>query len=468
MLSGRRLTLAGKSYLLVSTLVLINLIVWLVAIGLFAASGRSRVLSLASIAYTLGLRHALDADHISAIDNATRQLVARGQRPLTCGLFFSLGHSTIVIAVTLAVAISISVANKLDPVSSVGGIVGISVSASFLFLLAIINSVILYKILKDRRKAKAGITTEPSQVWGCMGRIARPLLKLIDKPWKLYPIGILFGFGFDTASEITLLGVSAVAIRPHGGGQIKNSEIIILPALFTSGMALVDSLDSILMLWGYAMPKAGEENWKILWKKRNSFGSITEKVVLDDTKEEAAEAVSSVEPTTLREPSPEEIGVINQLEAQPVHSKQSNMDAEKAEKGLSQDIDAEKGNISAEDEPIKPIIRPAKAELYSELSIVLTLISILVAFAISIIEFMGIALEKCTSCAEAAENSSGLDGRWWRFWEACNDSSGYIGAGIVGVMLLCGAIFLGLRRYRRKKAERSEKAENVEAVVIGS
>lgn len=126
------------------------------------------------------------------------------------------------IAVTLAVAISISVANKLDPVSSVGGIVGISVSASFLFLLAIINSVILYKILRDRRRAKVcsslrkvpfltfeliffpciplyqkGIVSEQTQIWGCMGRVARPLLKLIDRPWKLYPIGILFGFGCE-------------------------------------------------------------------------------------------------------------------------------------------------------------------------------------------------------------------------------------------------------------------------------
>jgi high-affinity nickel-transport protein len=125
-----------------------------------------------------------------------------------------------VIAVTMAVAISISVASKLDPVSSVGGIVGISVSASFLFLLAIINSVILYKILRDRRKAKvsARCWTSPyflltslsqrgeviadNQVWGCMGRIARPLLKLIDRPWKLYPIGILFGFGCTLPQQL--------------------------------------------------------------------------------------------------------------------------------------------------------------------------------------------------------------------------------------------------------------------------
>lgn len=128
-----------------------------------------------------------------------------------------------------------------------GGVIGISVSASFLLILAIINSVILHRILKSRRElrkqAQDGTYTpqESSPAFGCIARAVRPLLKLIDAPWKLYPIGILFGMGFDTASEISLLGISALA-QTAGKGNIAASEIIILPALFTAGMSLVDSV----------------------------------------------------------------------------------------------------------------------------------------------------------------------------------------------------------------------------------
>lgn len=195
------------------------------------------------------------------------------------------------------------------------------------------------------------------------------------------------------------------------------------------------------------MPKHGEENWRVLWRKRENTTIATEEAVLP-----------TYESGTVPQPSPNEIVVVNQLETQEAPSAHSEADIEKADLDVSKDEGQEKTPVTVDDEPVKPLIQPAKAVLYSELSIVLTFISILVALAISIIEFMGIALEKCASCAEAAENSSGLDGRWWRFWEACNDSSGYIGAGIVGVMLVCGAVFLGLRRYRRKQAERKREA----------
>lgn len=204
------------------------------------------------------------------------------------------------------------------------------------------------------------------------------------------------------------------------------------------------------MLWGYAMPKHGEENWRVLWRKRGKTTIATEEAVLH-----------TYDPGTVPRPSPNEIVVVNQLEMQEAAPAQIETDIEKADLDVSKDEGQEKTAVTTEDEPVKPLIQPAKAELYSELSIVLTFISILVALAISIIEFMGIALEKCASCAEAAENSDGLDGRWWRFWEACNDSSGYIGAGIVGVMLVCGAVFLGLRRHRRKQAERKTEAASV-------
>lgn len=198
------------------------------------------------------------------------------------------------------------------------------------------------------------------------------------------------------------------------------------------------------------MPKPGEENWRTIWRRREKAGT-TKLSVSPPSTEQVPE---------LKAPS-DEIAVIAELDT--AHEVQTPADDEKKEiktaEEVCQETDLEKASDNKEDEQdpvidLKPLNQPAKAELYSELSIVLTLISILVAFAISIIEFMGIALEKCASCAEAAENSSGLDGRWWRFWGACNDSSGYIGAGIVGVMLLCGAVFLGVRRYRRKQAER--------------
>lgn len=203
------------------------------------------------------------------------------------------------------------------------------------------------------------------------------------------------------------------------------------------------------MLWGYAMPKRGEEHWKVMWRRSETLKAGPSQ---NDQSENEVTAVPSLasrstvngEAMVDRTESTEEIQEGEKSQHQVINDP-DNTDLEKA----SQAEDEEEPAIS-------PLIQPAKAQLYSELSIVLTIISILVAFAISIIEFMGIALEKCAVCAAAAANSSGLDGKWWRFWQACNDSSGYIGAGIVGVMLLCGAIYIGLRRYRRKQAAKLE------------
>lgn len=205
-------------------------------------------------------------------------------------------------------------------------------------------------------------------------------------------------------------------------------------------------LDSTLMLWGYAMPKPGEEHWKRLWMKKE----LTRREVDRESLPTYELPTSSTEITNEAETKSK-----HDCSSTPVQVTDKTVDRDDE---IVVESDIEKP-LEASDEKakVKTPIQSAKAELYSELSIVLTLISILVAFAISIIEFMGIALEKCASCADAAENSEGLDGRWWRFWGACNDSSGYIGAGIVGVMLLCGAVYLGLRKYRRKQAARAVK-----------
>jgi len=150
-----RLTLFGRSLLLMSSLVLVNVLCWTVAGILFGRNADTQpFLGLALLAWTLGLRHALDADHISAIDNATRGLINMGQLPVTCGLFFSLGHSTIVIAVNVAIAISTSIYEKLDGVGEVGGIIGAAVSGSFLFIVGLANSIILWRIIRQRQRVQ--------------------------------------------------------------------------------------------------------------------------------------------------------------------------------------------------------------------------------------------------------------------------------------------------------------------------
>lgn len=210
-----RLTLLGRAALLIAGELLANVAVWVAAgICLSQADG---LLGIAMLAWTLGLRHGLDADHISAIDNATRQMVSMGRLPLTCGLFFSLGHSTIVIAVNIAIAIrfavtvqadsSVDVYDRLGKVGSIGGIVGTSVSASFLFLVACVNTWFLIGAIRERRRTRErkrlGLPQEefdPARIQGggCLVRVIAPILKAVDKPWKLYPVGILFGFVSST------------------------------------------------------------------------------------------------------------------------------------------------------------------------------------------------------------------------------------------------------------------------------
>ncbi|KAF1939081.1 NicO-domain-containing protein [Clathrospora elynae] len=233
---------------IIVTLIVINLIVW-VAVGTIL-HWHTPLISTAILSYTLGLRHALDADHISAIDLMTRRLIAAGQRPVTVGTFFSLGHSTIVIITSLVVAgTAAAVSDKFDNFSRVGGIIGTSVSAAFLLLLGIMNMYILYKLIVQMQKM---IASEPGseheqfkiQGGGCLFPILQKLFKLIDRPWKMYPLGVLFGLGFDTSSEIAILGISS--IQATRGTSIW--LILIFPILFTSGMCLLDTTDGALMM----------------------------------------------------------------------------------------------------------------------------------------------------------------------------------------------------------------------------
>ncbi|KIW93244.1 uncharacterized protein Z519_05849 [Cladophialophora bantiana CBS 173.52] len=247
--------------LIVSLLILVNLVVWAVC-GLILSS-HTHLLSTAALAYTLGLRHALDADHISAIDLMTRRLIATGQRPVTVGTFFSLGHSTIVVITSVVVAATAAgIAGRFDSFGTVGGIIGTSVSAAFLILLGIMNAYILYKLVVQIKKViRLRPEQEAEEAWkieggGCLFRVLKKMFKLIDRPWKMYPLGVLFGMGFDTSSEIALLGISSI----QGAKGTSIWLILIFPVLFTAGMCLVDTIDGALMMSLYVAPMGMDGN----------------------------------------------------------------------------------------------------------------------------------------------------------------------------------------------------------------
>jgi high-affinity nickel-transport protein len=183
----------------------------------------------------------------------TRRLIAAGQRPVTVGMFFSLGHSTVVIATSLVVAgTAAAVSSKFDSFERIGGIIGTSISAAFLLLLGIMNIYILYKLIVQMKKLIASeVGTEHEefkiQGGGCLFPVLQKLFKLIDRPWKMYPLGVLFGLGFDTSSEIAILGISS--IQATKGTSIW--LILIFPLLFTAGMCLLDTTDGALMMTLY-------------------------------------------------------------------------------------------------------------------------------------------------------------------------------------------------------------------------
>jgi len=201
------------------------------------------LLGTAFLAYTFGLRHGVDADHIAAIDNVTRKLMQEGRRPLSVGFFFSLGHSTIVVVASLVVYLTATVvATQLDAVKSVSGIVGTSISAFFLIAIALVNIVILrgvWQTFQEVRKGGGYTDQSPDMLLegGMMARIFRPLFRMISRPWHMYPIGVLFGLGFDTATEVALLGISAAAAAKG----LSVVAMAVFPVLFTAGMTLVDT-----------------------------------------------------------------------------------------------------------------------------------------------------------------------------------------------------------------------------------
>jgi nickel/cobalt transporter (NiCoT) family protein len=250
----------AKIVAIYAVLIALNAIAWIVAVIAFAG-GHSLLLGTALLAYTFGLRHAVDADHISAIDNVTRKLMQENKRPVSVGFFFSLGHSTIVVILTLLIAVAAAALKRsLPELQYIGGFLGTSISAIFLFAIAAINIVVLIEIAQAFTQVRAGkpycdrTLYESLDQRGLMSRFCGPLLKCVAKSWHMYPIGLLFGLGFDTATEVGLLGIAAV----ETGNGLSIWSILIFPALFTVGMSLVDTTDGILMLgaygWAFAKP----------------------------------------------------------------------------------------------------------------------------------------------------------------------------------------------------------------------
>lgn len=218
-----------------------------------------------ALAYSFGLRHAFDADHIAAIDDTTRLMLAKGKNPLGVGLFFSLGHSTVVLALSVLVAFAAQKAVKFqEGFAETGGIIGTSVSGFFLYLIGILNLVILVGIINVWRKAKTGKFShqhleELLNDRGLMRRIFRGKFKKgFDHSSQIYPVGVLFGLGFDTATEVAILGLSATAAIGTVGGVLPPLAIIALPFIFAAGMSLMDALDGVFMTkaygWAFTSP----------------------------------------------------------------------------------------------------------------------------------------------------------------------------------------------------------------------
>ena len=240
-------------------LLALNGLSWLWA--LLALHAYPVLLGTALLAYGFGLRHAVDADHIAAIDNATRKLMQENKRPTALGLFFSLGHSSVIVLACAAIALAASaMSGRLAAWRGIGGAISTSVSALFLFALAAMNLVILRAIYRSWSNVRNGGVYREDDFnmlmanRGLLARIFRPLFRTVTSSWHMAPLGFLFGLGFDTATEIGLLGISAT----EASKGLPAVSIMIFPALFSSGMILVDTLDGHLMLgaygWSYLKP----------------------------------------------------------------------------------------------------------------------------------------------------------------------------------------------------------------------
>jgi high-affinity nickel-transport protein len=257
----------GRLIGLYALLIVANMGVW--AWALVSFRQLPVLLGTALLAYGFGLRHAVDADHIAAIDNVTRKLMQEGKRPIGVGFWFSIGHSAVVVLVALAIAVTTTaLAENFAAWRDVGGIVGTSISTLFLFAVAAMNIVILMGVWKTFRHVRRGgaFAEQDFDVLlnsrGLLARLFRPLFGIITKSWHMLPLGFLFGLGFDTATEVSLLGISAT----QAGQGMSIWAIMIFPALFAAGMSLIDTTDGVLMLGAY--------NWAFVRPMRKLYYNL--------------------------------------------------------------------------------------------------------------------------------------------------------------------------------------------------
>jgi high-affinity nickel-transport protein len=223
------------------------------------------------LAYTLGLRHAFDADHITAIDNVTRKLMNDGQRPVGVGFFFAIGHSTVVVALGVLLsfgvrAVSSQVRDRTSGAHHYLGLIGTGISGGFLLLLALLNGLVLLDSARRMRSMRRPAPGESPPAVSQPRFVERSLLRLaghIDASWKMYPVGVLFGLGFETATEIALLALTGTSVA----AGLPLWTVLCLPLLFTAGMALVDSLDGVFMSFAYG--------WALAHPVRKVFYNLT-------------------------------------------------------------------------------------------------------------------------------------------------------------------------------------------------
>jgi nickel/cobalt transporter (NiCoT) family protein len=255
--------LRSRIVFIYALLIALNIGAWALALTLFWHFPAP--LSLCLVAYGLGLRHAVDADHIAAIDNVTRKLMEQNKRPVAVGFFFSLGHSTVVVLMCLAVALGANFLKDSPRFKEVGELIGTAVSAAFLLLLAFLNLIVFVRVFRAYREAKAlgeHHKDSPQSLLegnGLLARVLRPLFDFVTQSWHMFPIGFLFGLGFDTASSVSLLGIGAT----QAAQELPIWSIMVFPLLFTAGMCLIDTTDGVIMLGAYG--------WAFIDSKRKLF-----------------------------------------------------------------------------------------------------------------------------------------------------------------------------------------------------
>jgi len=248
-------------------LAVLNLGAWIWALAAFY--NQPALLGIALVVYGFGLRHAVDADHIAAIDNVTRKLTQAGQRPVSVGFFFAIGHSIVVIIAAAAVAFAANSLKSFPAFQSYGGIIGTLVSAFFLFVIAAMNIKIFASIYKTYRLVRSGGTYVEEDLdvllnnRGFLTRIFRPMFGLVSRSWHMLPLGFLFGLGFDTATEVATFGVAGA----QAAKGVSLIAVLVFPVLFAAGMALVDTTDGVMMLGAY--------NWAFVKPMRKLYYNMT-------------------------------------------------------------------------------------------------------------------------------------------------------------------------------------------------